>query len=510
MFIQDEKANSLCEKAVKKTDSRDVSTEYTLPDYLPDITRLLRVSAEAEHPEKYCGTAGVEYDGKIIYNVMYATNEGEIRCAVFDSDYTGSVSAPETDDFSTVNIAVSTESVNCRLSSPRKLTIKCRLLANVSISNTKSTEPAISGKTAPETEKDLQYRKQALEFCREISAEEKNTPVSEDIELDPGMPQIARIVFLHLTPGAFDIRTGNGKINYSGACTAEILYEGENGEYVSLCRQVPLSGALEADGVTDESVVFCEIETTNIAYRPQTGELGETKTVELDFDYSAYFRVFGNDICEITTDIYSLSCETSGEKETLRYLTLDTGKVFNFSFSESVETEEKDFSRVICSNAMACVNSVEKSGTKTAVQGNISFSVILGGENGMFIGKTFNFPFKAETDAGKYAGLFSHISSAYTGAVNARIVGEKIYFDTEITVCTALFGEKEAEALRSATVFTDHPIEAIPTRQIVLYYPMRGEDLWSIAKKYNTTVEKLSAVNGGVKEPLGGVLIIPN
>ena len=53
MFIQDEKANSLCEKAVKKTDSRDVSTEYTLPDYLPDITRLLRVSAEAEHPEKY-------------------------------------------------------------------------------------------------------------------------------------------------------------------------------------------------------------------------------------------------------------------------------------------------------------------------------------------------------------------------------------------------------------------------------------------------------------------------
>ena len=511
MFTQDEKTNSIYEKAIKKTDSRDISTEYTLPDYLPDITRLLRVSAAAEHPEKYCGTESVEYDGKIIYNILYATSEGEIRCAVFDTDYTGAVNAQEIDDFSVVDIAVSTESVNCRLSSPRKLTVKCRLLASVSICNAKSTEPVIGGKTAPDAEKDLQYRKMNLEFCREINAEEKNTPISEDIEADPGMPQIARIVFLNLTPTAFDIRTGEGKINYSGALTAEILYEGEGGEYVSFSREVPLSGTLAADGICEESVAFCDVEATNITYRPQTGELGETKTIELDFDYSVYFRVFRKDICEITTDIYSLSYENSNEKETLRYISLDAGKVFNFSLGENAELEEKDFSRVVCASAQACINSVEKSGAKTAVGGNVSFSVILGGENSAFIGKTFNFPFKAETDAGRYSELFSYMAKAYTSGVNARIVGEKIYFDTEITVCLALFGEKDAEALHSTTIFTDHPIEALPASQIVLYYPMRGEDLWTVAKKYNTTIEKLSALNSGVKDPLGvGVLIIPN
>ncbi len=510
MFTQDEKITALYEKAIRKTDSRDISTEYTLPDYLPDITRLLRVSAKAEHPEKYCGADSVEYDGKIIYNIIYATSEGEIRCAVFDADYSGAVNAQETDDFSVVDVAVNTESVNCRLSSPRKLTIKCRLFANVSICNAKNTEPAIGGKTAPDAEKDLQYRKSKLEFCREIKAEEKNTPISEDIEADPGMPQIARIVYLSLTPAAFDVRTSEGKISYSGALMAEILYEGELGEYISLSREVPLSGTLEADGVSDDSVAFCEVEATNITYRPQTGELGETKTIELDFDYSVYFRVFCKDFCEITTDIYSLSYENSNEKETLRYLTLDSEKLFNFSFNESAEFEEKEFSRVICASAQACVTTVEKSGTKTAVGGNVSFSVILGGENSAFIGKTFNFPFKAETDAGRFAELFCHIANACTGEAYARIVGEKIYFDTEITVSLALFGEKEAEALRSSTIFTDHPIESKPSSQIVLYYPARGEDLWSVAKKYNTTVEKLCALNGGVKEPLSGVMIIPN
>jgi len=46
---------------------------------------------------------------------------------------------------------------------------------------------------------------------------------------------------------------------------------------------------------------------------------------------------------------------------------------------------------------------------------------------------------------------------------------------------------------------------------IVLYYPTRGESLWSVAKKYNTTEEKLSAANGGAKDPLdGSVLMIPS
>ncbi len=510
MFTQDEKITTLYEKAIRKTDSRDISTEYTLPDYLPDITRLLRVSAKAEHPEKYCSADSVEYDGKIIYNIIYATSEGEIRCAVFDADYSGAVNAQEIDDFSVVDVAVSTESVGCRLSSPRKLTVKCRLFANISICNAKNTEPAIGGKASPDAEKDLQYRKSKLEFCREIKAEEKNTPISEDIEADPGMPQIARIVYVNLIPSAFDVRTSEDKISYSGALMAEILYEGELGEYISLSREVPLSGTLEAEGVRDDSVAFCEVEATNITYRPQTGEIGETKTIELDFDYSVYFRVFCKDFCEITTDIYSLSYENSNEKETLRYLTLDSEKLFNFSFNESAEFEEKEFSRVICASAQACITTVEKSGTKTAVGGNVSFSVILGGENGAFIGKTFNFPFKAETDAGRFAELFCHIANACTGEVGARIVGEKIYFDTEITVSLALFGEKEAETLRSSTIFTDHPIDSKPSSQIVLYYPTRGEDLWSVAKKYNTTVEKLCALNGGAKEPLSGVMIIPN
>ena len=233
--------------------------------------------------------------------------------------------------------------------------------------------------------------------------------------------------------------------------------------------------------------------------------------MELDFDYSVYFRIFNKESCDITTDMYSLLYENTNEKESFKYTSPEAAKVFNFSFGESEECDEEGFDNVIFTSAYASLSSAEKAGAKTAVSGTVAFYTILSNESGAFIGKTLTFPFKAETDMGKYAELFSHTAKVYACGASARAVNGKIYCDCEITVCLAVFGEKEAEALASTTIHTDRPIEPLSGFNIVLYYPTRGENLWTVAKKYNTTTEKLSAANSGAKDPLdGSVLIIPS
>lgn len=511
MLIQDEKAFAIAEKAVRKNDFRDVTAEYTLPDYLPDINRLLRVSAVAERAEKYCSGSEVEYDGKIIYSILYATGDGEVRCAVFDGDYSGSVSAGEL-DFSTVTVETRAENVSCRLSGPRKLTVKCKLCACVNVCPARSAEPTVSGKSVQGTEEHMQYRKKRIEFTRELFAEEKNTPVSEDIEIDPGMPPIERIVFVNLLPCALDVRAQNGKLSYSGALTAEVLYESDSEErrYVSFSREVPVAGMLEADGARDDAFILCDIEAVNVSFRPQTNELGETKTVELDFDYSVYFRIFCKESEEITTDAYSTLCESTNEAEAFRYTVPEGFKTFNFSFGESEELSDEGYENVVFASAEASLLSVEKAGNRTAVSGNVTFWAVMEGAGGSFIGKTVSFPFKAETDAGKYSELFSYAAKTYASGVNVRAVGGKLYCDCEITVSLAVFGEKETEALIATTVHTERPVNQNGGFNILLYYPMRGESLWSVAKKYSTTEAKLSAANDGVKEIIpGSVLMIP-
>ena len=507
MFTQDANTNVIMTRPVKKTDVREVTAEYTLPDYLPDITRLLRVSAKATFPEKYPGAGNTEYDGRVIFDVVYATGEGEIRCAVFDSEYSGSFPTPEADDFSCITVSASAENASCRLGSPRKLTLKCKLPVSICISNRKSADPAIAGNGA-EAQKHMQYRKKTVRYSYEIKAEETGVPISEDVGTEPSMPQIERIVFADIRPCMCEASCSDGKISYSCSFAADILYESADGEYVSFSRDIPVSGELSESGITSESIAVCEAEASNLAFRPQTNELGETNTVEIDFDCAFYFRVFGNGVCEISSDAYSLAYETSCEKETFKYLTLESSKNFNFSFSENAELDADETERAVCANAQAQINSVERSGNKTYVSGSVTFHAVLGA-SASFSGKSFSFPFKCETDAGRYPELFTYTANAYTSDTSARISGGKIYFDTEISVSLVIFGEKETEALRSCTVFTDRPAENASS-DIILCFPSRADDLWSIAKKYRTTVDKLAYLNGiGKEQNISGALVIP-
>jgi len=92
-----------------------------------------------------------------------------------------------------------------------------------------------------------------------------------------------------------------------------------------------------------------------------------------------------------------------------------------------------------------------------------------------------------------------------------RAVGGKLYCDCEITVSLAVFGEKDTEAITTTTLHTDRPVNRSSGSCILLYYPTRGESLWSVAKKYSTTEAKLSAANDGIKEiTAGSVLMIPS
>lgn len=512
MVTHDEKNKSLMLKSAKRSDARDVTAEYTLPDYLPDVNRLLHVSAKATIPEKYCSPDTVEYDGKLTFSILYASADSEIRCACFDTDYSGAIPFSDIDDLSAVYVQVYTENASCRLTSPRKLTAKCKLCANASVSNVKNACPVIAGKVSADTEKHLQYRKKLVEFSRELKAEEKSTPISEDLEIDPGMPQIERIIHAELTPAISEVHPMGGKISYSGDFIASILYEYSTDEtpaYVSFTRRIPVSGTIEASGISEESFAVCDAEAENISFRAQTGELGETRTVELDFDYNVFMRVFTPDTCELTCDLYSLGYETSAEEEMLHYVSLDASKHFNFTFNESVNSDAEGADKIVCTKAYANITSVERSGGKTTVSGSVSFDTVLLCDNS-YAGKSYTLPFKADTDAGRYPEAFSYIAKAYTTGASARISGGKIYFDTEINVCLAIFGGKEANAVRCATVFADKPASHIPADEIAIYYPTRCEDLWSVAKRYHVSTEALATLNGIIGDKHEGrALLIP-
>ena len=64
-------ARLLCRFPLKtRQDSAEISHEFTLPDYLPEIHKLLRVSLRVLPPECYATASSVESTGKLLYDVL--------------------------------------------------------------------------------------------------------------------------------------------------------------------------------------------------------------------------------------------------------------------------------------------------------------------------------------------------------------------------------------------------------------------------------------------------------
>ena len=62
----------LCDRTV----NTEINGEYTLPDYQPEIRRLLNVGLTVLPPAKYVGAGGVELNGTVEYRVLYVGGDG--------------------------------------------------------------------------------------------------------------------------------------------------------------------------------------------------------------------------------------------------------------------------------------------------------------------------------------------------------------------------------------------------------------------------------------------------
>ena len=65
----------ICDKTLSSEESHD----FTLPDYLPEIRKMLRVTVSIDEPESYASASDVEFSGGLTYHVLYTGADGAPR-----------------------------------------------------------------------------------------------------------------------------------------------------------------------------------------------------------------------------------------------------------------------------------------------------------------------------------------------------------------------------------------------------------------------------------------------
>ena len=73
----------MCEKRV----TREISSDFVIPENQPEARRILAVTERLLPPAKYVGSSALECNGVIDYRVLYLGVDGELWGVCFSSEY---------------------------------------------------------------------------------------------------------------------------------------------------------------------------------------------------------------------------------------------------------------------------------------------------------------------------------------------------------------------------------------------------------------------------------------
>ena len=101
----------VCEKTVVT----ELSDDLILPDYRPEIRRLLRISASLPTPSPYVSSDMAEFSGDVIYSILYVGGDGKLASAELTAVYDaakGSMSSCKRLVTSTIQVSISYHTLN--------------------------------------------------------------------------------------------------------------------------------------------------------------------------------------------------------------------------------------------------------------------------------------------------------------------------------------------------------------------------------------------------------------
>ena len=495
-----------------KTLTQDVSGDFSLPDYQPEIKRLLRIGASVLPPVTYASGDTVDMSGSMDYFVLYTGNDDMLYCAPLNTEYRLSTpltpsakeegASPEGNlsgwmgDEPTCFCHISPEAVSGRVTAPRRLNIKCRLDAKLKVY---ASCPAGVSNVSPDNTpmESLTHTIPCVKLARGVG---DTLPLQDDMILSPGEADTLRVICAEGQVVVNEALAGQDNITCRGEVLLKItLAHDENASEavptVSVAqRKLPFAQTIDMDGVSPDWQTCAHGACSELSVEISEGrlhtELGVTLEAMAQHDRPTLY----------TKDAYTTRRTTWGSYTTYRVEQALQCLNKNFTLSDSLPLSEVNLpstARVVDVTATATPKELHRDKGKFHLSGDCRVHLVWQKE-GEYGASEISLPFRysfEDRDVSNGAALPDPTFQGCMQAVScrARMDGERIGIDAELCLMLRMTQAQDVTALSRVSMGGE------TTRrrgEYVICFPASDDTLWSVAKRYNAPLTALALVNG--------------
>ncbi len=484
---------SVSEIAFENQTEQPVEYDVILPDYCPDIQRILSCDVCCLVRETKAQQQRVTVEGELRLSVLYVSDSGQLRGIEQKQPFVRHLDSRNPLLEPLIDVQSKVDYLNCRAVSSRRLEVRGAVTLNVQAINCTKTELLADGEGMG-----LQLKKKMVEMDGCLFGGESSFTLREELELG-SHPAVGQILSSRVQAVLTDHKVISGKIVTKGEVRLHLLYQplsvNENDGPQELDYNIPVSQILNAGGTDDDCSCCVSYQVSGWEIQPKADMDGEMKVLSVEVQIRGMAAVHCPQQLTLVQDAYSTLCPVEAKEKTLSYLNFVSCLQENHRMRESISSVQNPRELLDCQIKIKELRSQRKEdGILLTASATLCALVVDSEGNYQLVEESRTAEHMVSLPAGQKGLIFQTqlIPTAVEGSINS---GGQVEIRGQLQLSGSVYTVEQQTALASLELDESCRKENDSSCALCIYYADPQESIWDIGKKYNTSVAGIMEEN---------------
>ncbi len=490
----------------RQTVEHPFDAEVILPDYYPDIHRILKCRVFAKIAQRNIENGHINIDGIICLNLIYSDSDCGIRSFDMQAPFTKSVDCNITAIDTFVEAECRTDYCNCKAISERQIDVHAAVSMLLTVVSCEDVQ-VLADIDAPH----VQSKRSVSPASSPSGRCEKYLLINDEISLPDRCPAIRNILRHDLSVVINEKRIVGNKVVVKGEILMDVLYFGEETvECERFSDSISFNQVLELSGINENCTCTVKGDIVSAELMPRTGMSGDMRVVSASVKILLCASAYCEGEIPYITDAYSTKYDMILERTDICFEKVLSTLNEKIKIKEFVDIPFTADMQLIDVWNNPQVRNVSLKADGLSVEGSIQICMIIKDKQGepsyyeriYDFDKCFDLALPNKTE---FKCVVSPVTCSFSLTENG------IDIISELNIIIDIIEQNHCEVISSAELGEEHKRNCSPS-SVVVYFANDGESVWNIAQHYHTSADAITSTNGLKSEVIDGskTLVIPS
>nr|WP_326170242.1 SPOCS domain-containing protein [uncultured Oscillibacter sp.] len=478
------------EAAGELTLTQEETAETIVPDYCPDIARIIETTGKVFLHSREIRDGRAEISGTVRVTVLYTPEgEGGIRTLEFAMPFTVETDGRSLPDCAALLADTEPELLETRMLNPRKVFTHCKLVTRLTGYQRRPLCFCTDVEAGPELCIEKKQEQQHAIVLTHIA--EKDFTFSEQMDLSPGREGAAEILTSRVNSTVTETKIVGSKLLFKGIFTVSLLYRTADGRCCAASGELPFSQILEVEGAPEGAEPSVRLQFTGADLQVDGADAeGREIAVTLYLHATALLRQTQE--LTLLSDLYSTAYDLTYDAAPLELTSFREQFTRRQTVREVLEIGVVADSILALSVTCGAV-SVSREGAGVVLRTGASVRALYLDEGGvpLVAERSIDVSCQLELPEDCRVAARAVCPEEVQGSLTDR--GIEVRFPVDFRAEAAQ--RVKRVCVSAGKINTDAPKETTGAPSLVLRCLGKQETAWDLAKRYNTTIGVILAAN---------------